>query len=200
MNAVDELGRQYGGDSRLRDTQGLTDNQSVLMRQFLSLLGLDVNDKQELVRREIRVKGEDGETVVYRSKPIISYEGAIRLVDTQLSPFLSNLASFTTLSQDDVYRVTRSFADQISTWLYSHREEYDLDPRDIDSLYKSMADQVFLQLNRSREGNSNLVSQVFGNRTEQYLYRGDMDEEGTPRQTGGQNRSIWNLGGLVGGR
>lgn len=197
---VNEFSGPMMADSRLHDTAELTDNDKILLKAFVSVLGLDYNKDGELIRRSMKIKDDKGNVKVYYATPLMSYEGAIRLIDTILTPFLSNLAGFTTLKENDVYRITRSFADELVLWLYKNREEFDIDTANIRVISSMWPDLVFLQLSRSREGDGNLMGQVMGNTSKQYVYRGDLEAQQYDHYSPQPKRSIWNLGGLIGGR
>jgi len=196
MNVNEFAPQSYGGDSRLRDTTELTDNERVIISQSLSYLGLEYDKDGELVRRRITYRDENNELKVYYAKPMISLEGAIRLVDSILRPFLSPLAGFTNLSKDEVYRVSMSFGNSLLKWLLQHREQYEITRSNIILIHSMLPELVFLQLSRSREGEGNLMTQVMGNTSKQILVRGGEQEnvEYAPQP----QRRGWSIGSIFG--
>lgn len=196
MNINEFAPQSYPGDSRLRDTTELTDNERVIITQSLSYLGLEYDKDGELVRRRITYRDENNELKAYFVKPMISLEGAIRLVDSILRPFLSPLAGFTNLSKDEIRDISKSFAQSLAKWLWQHRETYDISEPNIKMIHSNLPWLVFLQLSRSREGESNLMTQVMGNTSKQILVRGG--EQEATEYTQQQQPRRWGFGSIFG--
>lgn len=200
MANIDELGSVGILDSRIRDTTELANNEQLLQKQFLALLGLDVDQDGKLIARTTKYQTEEGNIKILKTKPLMSFEGAIRFLDTILGPYLSNLSAFTTLSDRDIRMIARSASDEAALWLYSHRTEYEIDSRDIGYIVDEFGNLIFMQLSRSARGESNMVLQVMGNSKRDYVIRNDGDNVNsyTDMNAGPQKKRWWNFGGLVG--
>lgn len=192
MRSYNETGVDpYAMQQQRLDPTELTDNERAIKNEFLSIIGLSVNKEGQLVKRVIF--GEE-------MKPLMTYEGAVRLMDQHVQPFLSNLAAYTQLTEERVDLLTRRFGRKLALWLYSHREEFKVDRRDVDSIIHDMTMKVNLQLSRSK-GSDNLLVQTFGHTSKQYVYRGDLEAQQSDyyNQQQPQGRSRWwNFGGIIG--
>lgn len=182
-NQIDEIG--YSVQSRIRDTDEITSNSELIERQMLSLLGLDVNRDGELVVKKIVISGKE-----HRAKQVMSYEGVIRFLDLFLRPFLSNLGSFTNLNENRIATLSERFTKDLVTWLTAHRIEYEIDRRDIGPISMQAGRVVYMQLNRSKDGE--MVTQVMGNMQKQYVYRGDLEAQQQDPYSQGQSRPWYN--------
>lgn len=194
MRQYNELGVDpYNAMSRVRDTNDLTENDRAIETYFMGMLGLTINREGELVRRTITMDGR-----AQKGKQLISYEGAVTLFDAQVRPFMSNLGSYTHLDNNQIMSLSRNFGKTLAVWLYSHRLEFNIDRRDIHSIVMNTTRIILLQLNRSKNGE--LITQVMGNMSKQYVYQGNLDDQQGDFAQQPARRSWWNLGGIMGGR
>lgn len=190
--SIDEfsVAQQYG--SRLGDTNQITDNDNLLMKQLLGILGLDVDRDGKLIRRKYVVDG-----IEYSSKPAMSYEGAVKLLHEFLPPYMSNLGSYTNLSESKALTIVESFNVNLAYWMWGNREKFNIEPSECKVLIDTISDQVYLQLQRST-GKENMIVQVMGNTQKQYVYRGDADAMQHDAYNKPERRGWLNIGGLFG--
>lgn len=190
MPQVDEFGG-VRPDNRLSDSSEITNNDGLLMRQMLGILGLDVDRDGKLYRRKLTIDG-----VEYASRPSMSYEGAVKLLQEFLVGYMSNLASYTNLSDAEARTVVKSFNRDLAYWMWSNRERYRIDESECHFIINGMSDMVFFQLKRS-VGSENLIVQVMGNTQKQYLYQ-SRGEEQQPQEASMQRRPWYHMGGFFG--
>lgn len=192
MPTIDEFGLGAPQNSRLLDSTNITDNDALLMRELLGILGLDVDRDGKLYRRKMSI-----DNVEYTSKPMMSYEGAVRLFQEFLPGYLSNLGSYTNLSESDCRSITLRFNENLAYWMWANRERYHIEEADCAFLVEKISDLVFMQLMRS-VGRENLIVQVMGNTQTQRVYQSRVDaEQGYGEQPVQQTRrGFLGLGGL----
>jgi hypothetical protein len=191
MPGVDEFGLRAGPDSRVMDSTNITDNESLLMRQFIGLLGLDVDRDGKLYRRKMVFDG-----VEHSSRPMMTYQGAVRLVQETLPGYLSNLGSYTHLTEERCRTITKDFNENLAYWLWSNRERYEIEEADCYFLSARMSDLVYMQLSRS-VGRENMIVQVMGNTQTQRVYQSRVDEQGYDQPVvQPQRRGFLGLGGM----
>lgn len=194
MPGVDEFGSNlHSGGSRFSDSTSITDNDSLLTRELLGILGLDVDRDGKLYRRKMNFDG-----VEYSSRPMMSYEGAVRLFQEFLVGYLSNLGSYTNLSESDCRNITLRFNENLAFWMWANRERYEIEEAECAFLIEKISDLVFMQLNRS-VGRENMIVQVMGNTQTQRVYQSRIDPESYDQTTVQPQKRGWlNLGGVFG--
>lgn len=179
---VNEFAQPYAEQSRLRDTTELIDNESTIIREFLSYLGLEYDREGNLVRTKINGNYAD---------QMINVQGATRVINTHLRPYMSRLGDFTNLSKEEIYREVRNFSNDLIKYLIINKYRFSVSTADARQIGNKLATMVFLQLSRSREGENNLMLQVMGNMTKQVVVReGENDYHQYPQES----RRGWGMG------
>jgi len=160
MSQYDEYGpmSSYG---RLSEAEKLTENYTVIDEQFLALLGLERDEEGRPVRQTLTIGDK-----TYQAEPVISYEGAIRLLNWSKG-YLANLGAYSNLEASEVAKTTIAFSKALVEWLYDHRDQYEISTKDITMIWTNIAHLVNLQLKRSQGGY--LTEYTFGSMQRTYV-------------------------------